>query len=336
MNSEKLLSQYLDTGVTIPPYQYNKLAGNLKKTYLRKRYMVATTTTLTITPWEFSDLSQEKKNILKQLPRYLAYSPKDEQPIIIDNFLNKMNEKSATSDIRNLLYHISDEKKDYVIDKIFDKFGKNLSASLMHNIINYCKKSDDEILKLLYRWLKIKDNYISPSAFTMLCISDKFNRYMHINLLKKVLSYPSKNWDFYTFHDFFYNLSANDIYPFFSKIIAKKSVYSYPFMKAYKLINIPNLQDNILRQYVTRMDSTYKLIDLIKDTQNDKEYKNSEEFDPINLVKIYLSGENKYISLYELSNILNVIPEDQRDEVNSLIKKYAIINENIKRIKELL
>ena len=25
MNSEKLLSQYLDTGVTIPPYQYNRM-----------------------------------------------------------------------------------------------------------------------------------------------------------------------------------------------------------------------------------------------------------------------------------------------------------------------
>lgn len=37
MNSEALLRQYVDTGLAIDEYQFNKLTPNLKKTYIRKR-----------------------------------------------------------------------------------------------------------------------------------------------------------------------------------------------------------------------------------------------------------------------------------------------------------
>ena len=37
MDAEYLLKQYVDTGLPIPEYQFNKLNNNLKKTYIRKR-----------------------------------------------------------------------------------------------------------------------------------------------------------------------------------------------------------------------------------------------------------------------------------------------------------
>jgi DNA-dependent RNA polymerase auxiliary subunit epsilon len=37
MDAEYLLKQYVDSGVPIPEYQFNKLNNNLKKTYIRKR-----------------------------------------------------------------------------------------------------------------------------------------------------------------------------------------------------------------------------------------------------------------------------------------------------------
>ena len=36
MNNKDLISQYVDTGVGIPRYQFDKLSNNDKKTYLRK------------------------------------------------------------------------------------------------------------------------------------------------------------------------------------------------------------------------------------------------------------------------------------------------------------
>ena len=39
MNSEALLKQYVDTGLKIPEYQFNKLNSNQRGTYLRKRYL---------------------------------------------------------------------------------------------------------------------------------------------------------------------------------------------------------------------------------------------------------------------------------------------------------
>jgi hypothetical protein len=335
MNSEKLLRQYLDTGTNIPHYQYDKLEGNLKKTYLRKRFMVAKTTEYVVMPWEFDDFSEEQKNFLKTYPRYLNYVPEKERSTVIDNFLNNLTIESPQTDIRNVLYNIPNNKYDYVVNKIFDKFGEKIKTTTISTIISVCKKSDDEILEILYHWLNIRNNYIAPVDFQMLGYNDKFNRYIHIKFLKKVLSSPSENWNFYAFDGYFNKLPVNDIYPFFSEIVAKKTVFAGPFMQCYELMSIPNLQDNILRQYISVIN-TYRLHDLIKQTQEDEKYKNSEEFDPINLIKIFLSSEKRHIQFYELSHLLRVIPENQRDEFNSLVKQYATINENIKRIKELL
>jgi hypothetical protein len=340
MSSEALLRQYLDTGVAISYNQYLKLGGNpnLKKTYLRKRYIVASTTEQTVSVWEFDDFSEEQKNRLKKYPRYLSYLPKEEQSDIINNFLDGMNENTSQTDVRSMLTYLPDEKKNYVIDKIFTNLGKKIDGYLMFTILSSIKKSDDEILEILYRWLDINDGYISPNQFSILPYFDKFNRNIHIKFLKKILTSSPEKWDFYTVDDYFKNLSANDIYPILIDIVARKenNLSAYPFLKSYKMVNIPYMQENLIKQYVGRMGYTFYLVDLIKESKKHDEIKNNEELDPINLVKLYLGGEKKRISPTEMSRLLDVVPENRHDELNRLVNEYAIVYENINRIKELL
>jgi hypothetical protein len=150
-------------------------------------------------------------------------------------------------------------------------------------------------------------------------------------------SSPEK-WDFYTCDDYFKNLSANDIYPILTDIVARTEfiLSAYPFLKSYEMVNIPHMQENLLKQYIGRMDYTFSLADLIKGVQQNDKLKNNEELDPINLVKIYLTGEKKRLFPTEMLNLLNVIPENRHDELNKLVKGYAVVYENINRIKDLL
>lgn len=340
MSSEALLRQYLDTGVAISYKQYLKLVDNpnLKKTYLRKRFIVATTTDQTVNPWEYTDFSEEQRNILKKYPRYLGYLPQEEQSDIINNFLDRMNKDSSQTDLRAMLYYLPDEKKDYVIDKIFTNIGKKVDGYLMYTILSSIDKSDDEILQILYRWLDINDGYISPNQFLYLTMSNKFNRNLHIKFLKKILTSSPEKWGFYTIDEYFKNLSANDIYPILTDIVARTEyiLSSYPFLKSYKMVNIPHMQENLIKQYIGRMEYTFNLVDLIIESKKHDEIKNNEELDPINLVKIFLSGEKKRIFPTEMSRLLDVVPENRHDELNKLVNEYAVVYENIKRIKELL
>ena len=340
MSSEALLRQYLDTGVAISYKQYLKLGNNpnLKKTYLRKRFIVATTTEHTVNLFEYNDFSEEQRNILKKYPRYLGYLPQEEQSVIINNFLDRMNEDSSQTDLRTMLLYLPDEKKDYVIDKIFTNLGKKLDGYLMYTILLSIDKSDDEILELLYRWLDINDGFISPNQFSYLTMSNKFNRNLHLKFLKKILTSSPEKWEFYTIDEYFKNLSANDIYPILTDIVARKknNLSVFPFLKSYKMVNIPYMQENLIKQYVGRIEYTFYLVDLIKESKKHDEIKNNEELDPINLVKLYLSGEKKRIFPTEMSRLLDAVPENRHDELNNLVKGYAVVYENIKRIKELL
>ena len=40
MTSKDLIQQYVDTGISVPEYQFNQLNNNLRTTYLRKRGIV--------------------------------------------------------------------------------------------------------------------------------------------------------------------------------------------------------------------------------------------------------------------------------------------------------
>lgn len=56
MTNKDLISQYVDTGIGIPEYQFDKLSNNDKKTYLRKRLIGGV-----VNNFEFDMLSDEQK-----------------------------------------------------------------------------------------------------------------------------------------------------------------------------------------------------------------------------------------------------------------------------------
>jgi hypothetical protein len=87
MTNQNLIKQYVETGKRIPEYQFNKLSNNLKKTYLRKRVMVANTPNfesdqdIFLQDWEYKNMDQKtKEDFLAQKVKKLStpYSLGDE------------------------------------------------------------------------------------------------------------------------------------------------------------------------------------------------------------------------------------------------------------------
>jgi hypothetical protein len=337
MNSEELLRQYLDTGLPIPTYQYQRLKGNLKKTYLRKRFIAVKNGDNTAQYHEFQDFSDEQKEYLKKFPRYFFLYPLNEQDDIINNCIDKIDENFTMTDISTILREIPEQKMDYVINRIFTNMGKKISGMVMKTIISSSKKSEEGVLKILYRWLKVNDNIIKPDEFMALPLSPQFTRLVHVKFLKKILSYPAENWNFYNLNHYLSNLSSNDVYYFLSEMITKAdNVQPGSFLMGYSLIKVPYMQENILKQYISKLKYTFELRNLIISINMSSQWKKIEELNPINLVKIFLNSEKRRIFPYELSSFLKEIPENQHDEFNQLVKDYAIIYENINRIKQLL
>lgn len=67
MTNQELIRQYVDTGVGIPEYQFNKLSGNFKKTYIRKRLMALEKQTDAVAPYEMSFIPEDKKQKFAQV-----------------------------------------------------------------------------------------------------------------------------------------------------------------------------------------------------------------------------------------------------------------------------
>lgn len=339
MNSEALLKQYLDTGLPIPTYQYLKLKGNLKKTYLRKRFIAVKNGDNTIQYLEFQDFSDEQKEYLKRFPRYVFLYPLNEQDDIIDNALKNLKRETSNNDIIAIVREIPSEKMNYVIEKIFKIVGNNIGGELIAAIISKSKKSEEETLNLLYRWLAIKDNKINGLDFSYASNSPQFTRNIHIKFLKKILSYPPENWNREFCSMFLKGLTPSDAYEFFSEMIRisdDKPIDAINFLPVYQQITIPYMQENILKQFIEKMENGIQLITLLAIIKHGEEYKKYEDLSPVNLVKLYLTSKQRHLHANELSLIMNFVPQNQHDEVSRLINRYATINENINRIKELL
>jgi hypothetical protein len=96
------------------------------------------------------------------------------------------------------------------------------------------------------------------------------------------------------------------------------------------------MQENILTQYIDKMENGIQLITLLATIKHGEEFKKYEDLNPVNLVKLFLTSKKRHFNTNELSIIMDYVPQNQHDEVNRLIKQYSTINENINRIKELL
>ena len=97
MTNKDLISQYVDTGVGIPEYQYNKLSSNDKRTYQRKRNIAANNGEEGIRPYEYIFLGYEfydsliKQNIVNsnyQFRRTFKYFPEEIKTKYVDIMIN--------------------------------------------------------------------------------------------------------------------------------------------------------------------------------------------------------------------------------------------------------
>lgn len=66
MTNQDLIKQYVDTGLQIPEYQFNRLSNNNKKTYIRKRLMAFDQQADAVAPYEMSFIPEEKKQKFAQ------------------------------------------------------------------------------------------------------------------------------------------------------------------------------------------------------------------------------------------------------------------------------
>ena len=69
MTNQDLVRQYVDTGIGIPEYQFNKLSSNLKNTYIRKRLIAFENRQDSVVPYsyEISFIPEEKSKRYKDM-----------------------------------------------------------------------------------------------------------------------------------------------------------------------------------------------------------------------------------------------------------------------------
>jgi hypothetical protein len=141
MNSEAILKQYVDTGLLIPEYQFNKLSPNLKKTYIRKRNIALEGgfgELDDVEKYEIPYLSDKSK--IEMLKTYgnmiqLIDNPTEEMKIVsleyagenirhIDNPSEELQLIAVTNDGRSILFIPNPSEKVQL--KSIEYWGKNI------------------------------------------------------------------------------------------------------------------------------------------------------------------------------------------------------------------
>lgn len=141
MNSEALLKQYVDTGLPINEYQFNKLSPNLKKTYIRKRNIAFENgfgEEDDVEKYEIPYLSDKSK--IEMLKTYgdmiqLIDNPTEEMKIVsleyagdnlqyIDNPSEELQLLAVTNDRRSIRYIPNPSEKVQL--KSIEYWGKNI------------------------------------------------------------------------------------------------------------------------------------------------------------------------------------------------------------------
>ncbi len=123
MNNKSLISQYVDTGVTIPEYQLMQLSNNDKRTYLRKRLIGALNHNGRLLDYEFNLYSDDVKldYVNKMLNSgYVLYGHEFEvfpYEFKLDYVMKKFNNNKKLE--KHELFILPDNlKTEYVINRL--------------------------------------------------------------------------------------------------------------------------------------------------------------------------------------------------------------------------
>ncbi len=151
MNNKDLISQYVDTGVGIPEYQFNQLSNNDKRTYLRKRMIATRNSHGGLPVHQFNWLmSQNNTDLINQYINLTKHSsiPNYQEHIIRDY------QFSTGSNKDKLIYIKSEiEDRDNILADV--KFEWLLKQNNTELIIEYIKKFNglpEKQLKKLPNW----------------------------------------------------------------------------------------------------------------------------------------------------------------------------------------
>ena len=150
MTSKDLIQQYVDTGISIPEYQFNQLNNNLRTTYLRKRLMVGMLVDYEILMLP-NDVRTDYINKLedKRIIFLLRYSKEPDRTInILGNrgieFINNLD----SDGIGNLLHHSNETDKIINILLSTEGFINNLDSNGIGNLL-YNSKEPEKIMNIL-------------------------------------------------------------------------------------------------------------------------------------------------------------------------------------------
>jgi hypothetical protein len=168
MTNQDLIRQYVDTGIKIPEYQYNKLSGSLKKTYARKRIIHLRETDDYPDYWEMDFLPQEYKDFQRRVA-YIRYRKGDLGEDIV--FLPPEDQMEYV-----------DQQKKY-----FDSNPKDL----IHNYQNFSKFLFPKIApEVRGEWLTTKVALQNPLT------DEEFDSIEELESME-ILTYPPKFKQYY-------------------------------------------------------------------------------------------------------------------------------------------
>jgi hypothetical protein len=151
MNNKDLISQYADSGMGIPEYQYNKLPSNDKKTYIRKRGIASLRSGGELYNYEYRLMSNEVKlDFMKnKLSRNNDISSEMYNDTPIELRLEYLKIKIDRG------YYLTDQEYSDASDDLkMEYIKKRVSRGLVLTDQEYSDASDN--LKLSYLKMKIK------------------------------------------------------------------------------------------------------------------------------------------------------------------------------------
>ena len=140
MNSEALLKQYVDTGLKIPKYQFDKLTANLKKTYLRKRFLAFKANHREDISYEMNyfpeDIQLKMVKVKYRLMDFIEYpSPKLQKELVYENpyIISHINNPTDYAQRRGLSGFVDDATlRNGTLDEVKKEAIQNSPSAIKH------------------------------------------------------------------------------------------------------------------------------------------------------------------------------------------------------------
>lgn len=338
MNSEALLRQYVDTGIAITEHQFDKLPTNLKKTYLRKRFIGIIDYDSYPELFEIKAFSPEQVEKIKKYPRFIHYFNGLDKEKILTNFYNTFDKNANKKDIE-MLINITPigPKLDAVIDRIFKVFGKDIS---FYDLVSEMMKRYDDIdlkMSVAYKYLDVIEGKLTARIVTEMSYLRDTYRYL---ICKKLIEdYPSENW--LTLIDNLIGRNTKDEYTIsvFNMLLDRNvQIFGSTFA-----MTIGKISDD---------DTRINLIDKYFKIENYRKHNRSHDFRDLfffagdvtnphylTILSIYLKYNAKDLTEYDIERLLDKCPEKDYQQAKEMIDAAVSsneLNENLNRIKTLL